>query len=176
VSGTIERRRGDGPALGGWAGEERRVIVESGAGRGTLDRGPGDLAPAGTDEITAPPVRRQARPPSGHHRSDPTGPQAVSEHPGRAHAEPPARPAWESQSEAATGPADDDLEQICFAVPPRAALLPRPDAARPAATDRLLTDQIVALASALGGIVTAISLGLVGYWLVTGRWPFPLGY
>ncbi len=66
---------------------------------------------------------------------------------------------------------DFDLEEIVFAdshiQPPEPA--PEPEARG------FVPQQLVPLLSALAGILTALSMGVVVYWMFTGHWPFPLG-
>ena len=66
---------------------------------------------------------------------------------------------------------DFDLEEICFSGPHIQPPAPLPE---PTATG-FIPQQLVPLLSAIAGILTALSMGVVGYWLVTGQWPFPLG-
>ena len=101
------------------------------------------------------PQDRPKRPPSGPHA------------PRKA---PPALPAIPAPPEE-----DFDLEEICFSGPHNKTAEEQDAAAAAPQEYNFYAERMVPILSAFAGIVTAISMGLVGYWLFTGRWPFPLG-
>ena len=66
---------------------------------------------------------------------------------------------------------DFDLEELVFSDSHVQAPEPQPEPE----VQGFVPQQLVPLLSALAGILTALSMGVVGYWLATGHWPFPLG-
>ena len=114
-----------------------------------------------------PPARGKRRTPTPMRERHSSGAQPVA---GRPEKEGPryALATREQQQE----DEDFDLEDICFSGPHIQPPEPLPEAPAPRG---FVPQQLVPLLSAVAGILTALSMGVVAYWIVTGQWPFPLG-
>ena len=125
-------------------------------------------------ETPSPPRRRRTTPPEQlparkKRRHSGKSPAARGKRPGGP--PPPSAAELAGSATAKKKPGEEfDLEEICFSGPH--------DQTRDGEETRppgFIPQSAIPLLSALAGIVTALSMGVVGYWLVTGHWPFPLG-